>query len=432
MHETGEATGAGQRSSAVSALAILTLILVICNIDRMIIAILFDLIKAEFALMDWQLGLLSGLAFSTFYGVGSLWIARLAERRDRVTILAVCVGAWSALTVACGLAVSYAQLLVLRMGVGLAESGCQPASHSLIADFFDEDRRPVATGVYAAGALAGSLVALPLGGWLAGHVGWRGALIAAGIPGILLALLLRGMIRDPRFDARRARDVTESEPAGAAFRSVFAGAASRNIIFGAVLYAIASAAFLSFGPSFLIRKFGISALDAGLYFGLLAGLPAVASNIFVGWLVARLARRRRAWLQWIPALAAAAGVGPTLVFLLAPDLSWALAALFVQSALSVVWLGPSIAAIQSAVTPARRATGAACLVASYTVIGFGLGPLFAGLLSDYLARSLGALALGGGLIALQPFALWAAFHFFRAGTALGPADREDEEACARS
>ncbi|MDO9368485.1 MAG: MFS transporter [Sphingopyxis sp.] len=408
--ETGEGGG------AYGALAVLTLVLIVCNIDRMIIAILFDPIKAEFQLQDWQLGVLSGLAFTLFYGFGSLAIARLAETRNRVTILTAALAIWSALTMLCGLVSSYLQLLLLRMGIGLAESGCQPASHSLISDLFDEARRPFATGIYAAGALAGGLVALPLGGLLAEEHGWRAALLIVGAPGLLLALALRLTVRDPR--SRAASRPRGQESAGEAFRAIIAQPATRNTILGAILYAMASAAFLSFGPAFLMRKFSISAAEAGLYFGVLAGVPAIATNIAVGWAASRLARRNRAWLQWIAAIGTIAAIPASVMLLLAPTLELALAGLVLQSSFSVYWLGPSIAAVQVAAGAERRATAAACLVASYTVIGFGFGPVLAGAISDLLEPSLGPRALGGGLLALQPFALWAAIHFLRAAAAL--------------
>lgn len=406
----------GEGGAAYGALAVLTLVLVVCNVDRMIIAILFDPIKTEFHLQDWQLGVLSGLAFTLFYGFGSLVIARLAETRNRVAILAVALAMWSALTMICGLVTSYLQLLFLRMGIGLAESGCQPASHSLISDLFDETRRPFATGIYAAGALAGGLVALPLGGLLAEQHGWRAALLIVGAPGLLLVLALRLMVRDPRSAAVSA--LRAQENAGAAFRAIFSQRATRNTILGAILYAMASAAFLSFGPVFLMRKFSITAAEAGLYFAVLAGVPAIATNIAVGWIASRLARRNRAWLQWIAVIGCVAAIPASVVMLLASTLELALAGLVLQSSFSVCWLGPSIAAVQIAAGAERRATAAACLVASYTVIGFGSGPVLAGAISDLLEPSLGARALGGGLLALQPFALWAAIHFLRAAAAL--------------
>ncbi|MGQ0280368.1 MFS transporter [Sphingopyxis sp. Q841] len=419
MFESGRAQHEASNGAAYGALAMLTLILIVCNIDRMIIAILFDSIKAEFRLQDWQLGILSGLAFTLFYGVGSLFIARVAERRDRIAILSASLAVWSALTMACGLATSYVQLLVLRMGVGLSESGCQPASHSLISDLFDEDRRPFATGIYAAGALAGGLVALPLGGILAQHYGWRGALLIVGAPGLIIAVLVRFAMRDPRRRRGAAQAAaTKPEPAAAAFRTIFSDRAMRNIILAGVLYAMASAASLSFGPAFLMRKFDISPAEAGIYFGLLSGIPAIVTNVVVGWFASRLARRDLAWLQWIAAAGALLAIPATIVFLLAPSLEIALAGLVIQSCFSVFWLGPSIAAMQSAAGAERRATAAACFVASYTVLGFGLGPVVAGAISDVLTLRLGGQGLGGGLLALQPLAVWAAAHFLLAANAL--------------
>ena len=400
------------------ALALLTLGVIICNVDRMVIAILFVPIQREFGLHDWQLGLLTGLGFTAFYAGGSFFFARLAERRDRVLILSIAIGIWSVMTLICGMATSFAQLLLARMGVGAAESGCQPISHSLISDFYEQDERPFATGIYAAGALAGGLVALPLGGWIAQAFGWRAALIAVGLPGLLVALALRLSVRDRWRGPNAPAQAVTGETLGPALRAILADAALFNAIIGAVLFTIASAASLSFGPLYLIRAYGLDTAQAGLAYGVCSGATAIGANVLIGWLTSRLVKRDLSWAPRVAAIGSFFMLPSACLFLLAPTLPLALLGLAIKSIAGVVWLGPIIATVQMVAPPHRRATAAACLVASYTLIGFGLGPVLAGGIADLLRPRLGEMAIGGGLLALQPFAVWAGFHFLRSATVL--------------
>jgi predicted MFS family arabinose efflux permease len=395
---------------------LLTLAVVICNIDRMVINILLEPIGREFRLEDWQLGLLTGLGFTAFYVLGSFVFARQAERRDRISVLTLAIVAWSAMTVFCGLAASFLQLLFVRMGVGAAESGCQPVCHSLMGDLFTDQERPVATGIFAAGTLAGGLLALPLGGYIAEIYGWRTAMIAVGLPGFLIALGLHLFAREPRPQATEVAARTES--LGAAIGAIVRNAALRNAILGAIFFTIASAASLSFGPLYLMRVFELSTGEAGVAYGLFSGVTAVLANLGIGYVASRLTRRSASWPPALAALGAFLEVPATLLFLLAPTLPLALAGLVLKSITGVMWFGPIIATVQMVAPPERRATSAACLVASYTLIGFGLGPVVAGAVGGILEARLGPAAIGGGMIALLPFALLACFHFYRATIAM--------------
>lgn len=409
-------------------LFMLTLVVVLCSIDRGIIAILFEPIRLEFGLHDWQLGLLSGFAFTLLYAAGSLVIARQAERRDRTVILSLAIAGWSVMTMVCGLAGSYVQLLLARMGVGLTEAACQPASHTLIADLFDERERPFAMGIFAAGTVSGLVISLPLGGWIAQHYGWRAALLAVGLPGLLLAVIVRLTLHDPihrvRADLAAAAPVV-GEGWRTALEAIARNHALRHVIGGSVLITMATAPATAFGPAYLIRNFGLSEAGAGLRFGLLTGSAAIIGNVVWGWITARLIRRSPVWGAYIPAIVSVALIPATLVFLLSPNLTIALAGVTVSSLIAVGWMAPTYAMVQGAAGPERRATAAACLMTAYTLIGFGLGPLIAGIASDLLKPSMGAAAIGGGLLTVLPFSLWACFHFWRAGRALGASARPD-------
>jgi len=166
-------------------------------IDRQIIAILSPAIKADLGLTDTQLGLLKGSAFALVYSLASIPIARLADKKNRVTIISISVAFWSAVTALCGAATSYLGLLAARVGVGVGEAGCSPPAHSLLSDYFYKEERATALGIYSLGGPFGSLFGILLGGWLTTTLGWRWAFIAVGLPGILLAIIVKLTLKEP-------------------------------------------------------------------------------------------------------------------------------------------------------------------------------------------------------------------------------------------
>ncbi|MGE3931591.1 MAG: MFS transporter, partial [Hyphomonadaceae bacterium] len=166
-------------------------------IDRVIVGIIQEPIKVEFGLTDFQLGLLGGPAFAILYTLLGIPIARLAERYNRMSILAVCLALWSAMTAACGFAVNYATLLAARIGVSIGEAGCTPPANSVISDYFPAERRASALSIYALGIPIGSMIAAVGGGWIATEVGWREAFIWLGVPGVLLAVIVKLTVKEP-------------------------------------------------------------------------------------------------------------------------------------------------------------------------------------------------------------------------------------------
>jgi predicted MFS family arabinose efflux permease len=407
----------------------LVLALIISNIDRNVISVLLEPIRLEFSLKDWQLGLLAGLTFTALYSLGSLFISRLAERYNRVTIVSAGLLVWSTLTFACGLADSYAQLLAARAGVGLSESSAQAPSHALIADAFHGRKRSLAMGIYASGAMAGAIIALPLGGYAAQHFGWRGAFWAVSVPGILLSFALWLTVRDPRDDVGNAdlRPIGNSgnqESLLQAVRALAKTPAIRHLILGAVLSATAGAASLNFGAAVLMRTHGLSGAQAGLALGLVNGGFAILGAISGGWLVGHALAHDHRWRTLLPMWSQILTVPAIAGFLLFASTPLAIVSGGIAAYAGAMWLGPTFAVLQDCVDRHRRATAAACLLISYNLIGFGLGPLVAGIISDRLKVLFGAHALAMALLTLQPFALWGALHFFLASRRLLPVEPE--------
>jgi len=396
-----------------TTLLLLTAVFVLANIDRNILAILLPSIQGEFALADWQLGLLGGFAFSLMYGIGGIFVSFAADRSNRSRIIAISLAVWSMMTMLCGAATSFVQLLLVRAGVGLGEAGCSPPAHSLIADLFPDDRRALALGVYAAGASAGLTLSYLLGAWLVQEYGWRLAFVAVGLPGVLLAPLV----------AMAAKDVFRARTRVAVFSSALRGAFTRNValiwkdrvlrhvFIGASLAAGVSASTILFVPTYLMRTHQMSALDVGLALGLLSGIIGSSGMIIGGWVADRLGRTDPARRLWVAAAAKVIALPALFLFLTVDDTTTALWLYAFPALVGGIWLGPTYAAVQSQSPPDSRAMGAALLLLTYNIIGFGCMPLLIGAASDIVQRASGQDGLSSAMLLLVPFSLWSALHF---------------------
>ncbi len=402
------------------ALFALTLVFILANIDRNILAILLEDVRAEFQLKDWQLGVLSGLAFSLIYGIGGLFVSFLADRGGRSIIVAVSLGVWSVMTMLCGAATSFFTLALARAGVGLGESGCSPPAHSLIAELFKPERRAFAMGIYAAGASVGLTLSYIVGGWLGETYGWRMTFVIVGVVGIPLALAVPFLIPEPR---RRA----DREPPKHGLKAALAITAGevwrtrslRHLYIAASLAAGVSAASIMFIPAFLMRTHGLSQTETGLTLGLFTGIIGSAGIIMGGWMTDRLAHRDERWRLWLPGLAKVLPLPFLAAFFLIDDITIALVAYAIPAFLSGMWLGPTYAMVQTLVAPDRRAMAAAFLLLIYNLLGFSLGPVLIGALSDILRETTGADSLRLALLCLTPFSIWTGIHYWLAARHLG-------------
>src|SRR5580693_3523371 len=191
------------------------------SMDRTVVSIVASSIKSDLKLTDTQLGLLGGTAFAMLYALGGIPIARLAERVSRVNIITIALIVWSGLTALCGTAATFRQLLVIRVGVGVAEAGCSPPAHSLISDYYEPPRRASALSVYSCGISLGYILAALVGGAVAQRFGWRWACAAVGLPGVVTALLIKVLVREPprggSDSAVRSPDAAVRAPAAAPF-----------------------------------------------------------------------------------------------------------------------------------------------------------------------------------------------------------------------
>lgn len=392
---TAPATGptSATHSGVRATLWILLVVYIFNFIDRQIVNILAEPIARELSLSDTQIGLMTGLAFALFYTVLGLPIARYADRptTSRPRLIAIALATWSAMTALCGMAQNFVQLLLARIGVGVGEAGCTPAAHSLISDMVPKERRASALAFYALGIPLGTVLGMVIGGLLADAIGWRWAFVVVGIPGVVLALVVLAVMKDPRHRVAAESLAAAPPPIAnkAAMKAIFG---SRALIL--LMIAASSAAFLSYGKTtwatiFFQRTHGLTPGEVGLYFGLINGVAGIAGT----WLGGKLADTYGATNRKHVLTAPAAGmlVAAPLAFFAYAASTWqtALVLLIVPTLLNSLYYGPTYSAVQGLVAPQARAMAAAVLLFFQNLIGLGLGPLFFGMISDVLKPEFG-------------------------------------------
>ena len=384
------------------ALGLLMLIYALNMLDRQIITILAEPMKAELNLADWQIGAVSGLAFALFYSAVGLPMARFADQGDRVRLIAISLAVWSAFTAVCGLARTFPQLILARIGVGVGEAGCTPAAHSLITEFTPRAKLASALAFYSLGIPLGSLLGLAIGGLLVDAMGWRAAFILAGLPGVGVAVIAALTLREPRrLRPRLARASGQTLSLAAALAELRQKPAFWLIALAAALTSFSYYGQSAFFGSVFLRNHGpvLTRLGAelglgpaglaGLALGLAIGVSAGAGTLIGGKLADRAARGGVSGYAKQPMVVLLASTPFLGVTPFAPSFPLALAALTIGVFLHAMAYGPTFASVQVLATPRVRATASAILFFMTSLIGLGLGPLAVGLVSDLLRASLG-------------------------------------------
>jgi len=378
--------------------------------DRQIMSILQEPIRKELNLSDTQLGMLTGLTFALFYTTFGVLLAWAADRYKRTWIMAASCAVWSLFTALCGMATNFVQLALSRVVVGIGEAGGSPPSYSLISDYFPPKERGVGLAIYSLGVPIGSMVGAGVGGAIAAAHGWRIAFIAVGLPGLLLALVMLLLIREPKrggLDPIAAGAVAHdpAPPMMSAIASFFANRTLVLIAISSGLSAFVGYAMLNWNPSFLMRVKGMSLAQVGAYYSLVLGITGMIGTFGSGWLVDKLSLRDRRWYSWVPAIAFALTIPALAGLLWAP--TWQLALLFlaVPSLLNNMYLAPALTVVQNAVPPARRTMSGAILLFILNLVGLGGGPLYVGYISDHAKAQYGEHSLVIGFAALFPIIL---------------------------
>jgi MFS family permease len=396
-------------------LFILVLVYTFNFIDRQIVGILAIPIKADLGLTDAQLGLMGGLAFALFYTGLGIPIAMLADRFSRTWIMTAALTVWSAMTAACGLAGSFWQLFFARMGVGVGEAGGVAPAYSLISDFFPPHQRSRALSIYSFGIPIGSALGIVFGGVIASLVDWRMAFLVVGLAGVVIAPIFRLTIKEPprgRYD--QAYQNVKPPGIGLIVRTLAAKPSFWLLSLGAACSSMMGYGMFFWLPSFFVRSFELSLLNASLYFGAVLLVGGLAGIWAGGWLGDRFGHARKAQFARIPAYAFLATLPFYVLAMLSPTLVVALLVLLVPVALGLAWLGPVISAIQHLVRPDMRSTASAIFLFINNLIGIGLGTWAIGALSDALQMSFGDDSLRYSILAGTGFYVIAAALFLLA------------------
>ncbi len=412
------------------ALGILVLVFTSSHVDRQIMGILLEPIKQDLGASDTQMGFLIGLTFALFYATLGMPIAMLADRANRRNIITAAITIWSGMTVVCGMAQSFFQLALARIGVGIGEAGSSPPSHSMISDMFPLSERGTAMGIYALGVNIGLLIAYLAGGWMSEHWGWRLTFIAVGVPGLLIALIVRFTVAEPERGASdTAQKVADAPPFRDVARYMWNTPATRHVVFGSALAGFVGYGMVLWLPAFFARSHGLSQTDVGLTLALMSGVIGGTGTFVAGKLADVMARRGEHWYALVVAIAKI-GLVPFLVwFFLTFEFVPALMIYFIPAFFGGFYLAPTFAMIQSLVRPEMRAVAASICLFVLNIIGLGIGPQGVGILSDLLAEDYGNESLRYSLMIFSLVNIWCGVHYYLASRSLksGIAQARGEE-----
>jgi len=401
------------------ALGVLVVVYTFNFIDRQILSILLEPIKQDLGLSDSALGMLTGFAFALFYATLGIPIARFADRSNRRNLIAWALAIWSAMTAVSGLAQNFWHLLLARIGVGVGEAGCSPPAHSMLADYFPTENRATALGIYSLGIPFGILFGFIAGGWLNEFFGWRVAFFIVGVPGLLLAILVRFTLREPPRGMAEGRVADEEQPTiMETFRFLWSKRSFRHMAVGGGLTAFVGYGVITWVPSFLIRSYGMSTGDVGTYLGLILGIPGGIGIALGGYLADRYGARDTRWYLWIVSVALIASTPLFFGVYLSNTAFASLMFLILPILLGNFYQATTFSQTQGLVSLRMRSVAAAVLLFILNMIGLGAGPQAVGILSDILQPSFGDESLRYALLILSTVQIWAAYHYYQAGKSL--------------
>ena len=426
LADTGTQPGVGRYRYVVAGF--LALVYAFNFMDRQIMSILQESVRSEFALSDVQLGMLTGLSFALFYTTCGIPVAWLADRYRRVPIMAVACGIWSVFTVACGLAQNFSQLVASRVLVGAGEAGGSPPSYSVLSDYFLPGQRGVGMAIYSLGVPIGSALGAALGGWVAAHYGWRMAFVAVGAPGVVLALIMPAIVREPM---RGALDPGGRGPRVSMLSTLKAFVANRTLALtglAAGMSAFVGYAMLAWNPSFLTRAKGMSLADIATWYSLVLGITGLIGTFGAGLLADWLGRRDMRWYAWLPALAFGLLIPGLIGAIVAPGWVTSLCWLSGPALFATIYIAPVLAVVQNTAPGGSRAVASAILVLMTTLLGLGAGPLFVGTVSDLAKPAWGNESLLVGYAALLPAVLLTILLYLLAARSMRAAPTTTEPA----
>jgi len=417
------AAAARRRPGASLVLTLLLVAYIFNFLDRQILGILAQPIKADLHLTDADFGAIGGLAFALLYSALGIPLAILADKTSRSAVVAGSLALWSGFTALCGAATGFGQLFLCRVGVGIGEAGGVAPSLALITDYFPPERRARAMAIYYLGVPLGLAGGTLAGAYIAHAMSWRAAFVVMGVAGVVLAPVMRFIVRD----VPQPSIATERPP----LRSVFPILA-RKPAFWLLAFASSASSVCGYGlalwtPSVMMRSFGLDLLTTGNFLASLLLVGGCAGVFAGGWLADRLGSADRSWYARLPTIAWIVSIPAWGIGLFAPNLWIAWPLLLIGNAVNILWLSPVTTAVQHLVPRAMRSTASASFLLINNLIGLGVGPWLMGRLSDALKARYGAEALRDAAVACTGFYLLAALLMFVAVPFLKTAWVGDED-----
>jgi len=409
-------------------LILLTIVGAFNYLDRGVLALAMEFIKQEFQLSDSQLGFMSGFAFALFYAVAGIPIARWADRGNRNHVVSLTTGLWSAMVVISGLVGNFTQLLLVRVGVAVGESGCVPPAQSLISDYFDRAERPRAMAIYWMSIPLSTVIAYLGGGWLIEQFGWRITFMLIGVPGVLLAMLVKFTLLEPRLKQTANIDtaVTTKDKAEikqpslkVVLKTLWQKPAFRHVVMAFCVAIFFGAGIGVWIPAFFMRTHGMEAGELGTWLALGWGVSGLVCTFLGGFLATRyMPNKERLQMRYVAILMVLCSVFHILCYLSSNKYLALVFVSLVVGGFMPLAMAPAYAAIQSLVEARMRAVALAFIFMLSNLIGLGLGPLAIGIISDVLATSLGEESLRYALLLFSPGYFWCAFHNWKAANTI--------------
>ena len=384
--------------------------------DRYVMSTVLEEIRVELHLSDGGVAFLTGVSLALFYVGMGFPLAWLTDRYSRRNMLAISIAIWSAMTTLCGLARNYTELLLARIGVGIGEAGGSPACTSLVCDYFPAARRPMALTIFCLGAPIGAWLGADIAGAAAHAYGWRGAFLVLGVPGVILAMIVLGTIREPKRGCLDKIAPDETPTVKETLRFIFSQRAAVHVFMANGVTTLWGWGLMWFTPTFLQRSFHLDVGQAGSLIGQIYLVAGVSASVLTAWLLARpyfVDPRRILYLlggvnavATIPSIIAYSAHSPPTATLCL----W----LFIPAVYMI--LGPQWALTQNLSPPKMRAMFSVFGLLVANVFNLIVAPQGVGLLSDYFAGPAGpdAASLRSALMFLAPTGFWAALHYFLA------------------
>lgn len=394
----GHLTGFGTPAYRAYVLNFLLLIYILNFIDRNLLAVVAPELKPELRISDTAFGLLTGFGFALLYTIVGIPLAQLAERVNRVKLMAACIALWSVMTALCGLSAEitiggaviggFWILLACRVGVGIGESGCTPPANSLIADYFPPHRRAAAVGYYAMGVTLGTVMANLIGGPVTDAFGWRWAFFVVGLPGVLIAGLFLFTVKEPpRGHCDPPEVCSDQRPTFAEGLRELSGKRSFWwMTAGCTIASFCGYGIVSFQSLFINRTFGLSTGEASIFVNVPVQTSCALGTLMTGWLAARLLKRYPNAVSWIPAWGMILSVPVYVVGFSTGTLWLCVVTLCFGGFIKYGYLVTQYTVAQGVVSPRFRAVSTAILLFVINLLGYGLGPLFIGAVSDVLFK----------------------------------------------